>query len=64
MFKCAFPGLFVYFRSIQAFFTKNYVDFSEIPTRIFLVEGEHGDHLTTIKALDIGWACPNFLVEL
>ena len=51
------PGLFfVYFCSFSnTIFTEKIVDFSGIRTQIFVLEGEHADHLTTTTALALNF---------
>ena len=43
-------GLFIYFLSINRFFSEKTVDVTGIRTRIVGVEGKHADHLTTTPA--------------
>ena len=47
LFKCANPGLFVFFGLFTHKFDRKNAGFSGIRTRIVGVEGNHADHLTT-----------------
>ena len=49
--------LFVHFCLFQRQFYRKFVDFRGIRTQIIIVEGEHGDHLTSTTA-------PSFTISL